>query len=183
MKNLIIVGFLLLATMVGAQDQIKTQSGKIYNCEIADADEIFLYYNDADEDAQRIPIKAASYVFVADSNKLKTLLSKSNAFKAQYESQSVAKDSGNPSTDFPQLLNEAGRELQQGTALVLAGRGVGIGGGLVGVLVTVIDPITGLVIVGVSTFIGFVIEISGHVKNLTAAKLLRQSGDAALRQK
>jgi hypothetical protein len=182
-KNLIIVGFLLLTSMVSAQDQIKTQSGKVYNCEIANVDELFLYYNDSQADAQRIPIKATLYVFVADSIKLKTLLSKSTAFKAQYESQRVSKESGTNADDLPQLLNEAGRELQKGTALVLAGRGIGIGGGLVGVLVTVIDPITGFIIVGASTFVGFVIEISGHVKNLNAAKLLRQSGVAAQREK
>lgn len=183
MKYLLLFGFLLLAMVAGAQDQLKSVSGKTYNCDVTDADQIFIYYRDTSPTVQRIPINTVVNVFISDSNKVQTLLSKSASFKILYENQGriggLGTDTGK---EFPELLNEAGRSFESGSRLIITGVVISAAGLGIGSIVSTVDPFTGLLVTGISSLVAGITTLVGHVKNLEGAELLRQSGDAAIRQ-
>lgn len=183
MKNLLLFGFLLLATVASAQDQIRTVSGKIYNCDITDADQIFIYYRDSEPTVQRVPVNSVQNVFVSDSIKIKTLFAKSASFKILYENQMRVGGLGGAVGGFPELLNEAGRNFEKGSTLILAGTGISIAGSGIGLLVGFVDPVAGLIITGIGSLVASITIIAGHVKNLEGGRKLRQAGDAAIREK
>lgn len=184
MKAFLLFGFFLLAMVAGAQDQIKSVSGKIYNCDITDADQIFIYYRDTAPTVQRLPINSIVNVFVSDSIKVQTLLSKSASFKILYENQNRVGGLGAPANkDFPELLNEAGRSFETGSKLMITGVIISAGGATVGALVSIVDPIAGILISGISGFAAGITVIVGHVKNMEGGRKLRQAGDAAIREK
>ncbi|QXN68091.1 hypothetical protein [Microcystis phage Mae-Yong924-2] len=182
MRTILLLGFLLLAMVAGAQDQIKTQAGKIYTGTVTDADAVFLYYKGEDSVLNRVPINSLKMAFIADTNKVSALVIKSPTFKAFHESQVKAGYQGTASSDFAELLSEAGAGFESGSRKALTGIGITLAGGFIGGLVSYAQPIPGLIITGASALIGTILQISGYSTNIDASRKLRQAADAAAGQ-
>ncbi|MDP2188727.1 MAG: hypothetical protein Q8J69_08600 [Sphingobacteriaceae bacterium] len=178
MKQLILLGLLFLATVAGAQDQMRIQNGKTFNCRITDVQGANLNYIDLRDSSQvkQVSLNLVEFLFIQDSTQANTWAKNNRMFQIVYQSKVEQRIAGRELTGY-QLMKSSGDKQSRAYKRLIGSVLVSNIGAIAGVVVSQTSLLAAGIITGGFGVVAVLLAVNGYYLLIEGADDLRKAGE------